>query len=141
MNSLTDHTPKTKLKSPPAYRAPAGRLAALLLDPQWGLTQATQVPSLQELCDAMGHYYAGLDAMEAPSQALSGLLPMLLRDCEDELRERHAAMAEFKVLLAARLIWTCPKQGARGVKVAEQAWWRAWGRKADAAQALAGLGR
>lgn len=134
MTSTEDLNAKSKL--PELQRAPVGQLAGLLLDAQWGLAQATKVPSLQELCDAMGHYYAGLQAMEAPSQALAGLIPMMIRDCDEELHERHAPPADFKVLMAARLIWACPKLGPRGLAAAQRAWVRVWDRRAEASAAL-----
>jgi|GEM_PF-5439629 hypothetical protein len=104
--------------------------ARCFLDAKQGLSGAAQYPDLQELCQALGAEFQA-QAQAKPVRGLAGLLPLLLRDCEDELRRHPTCAADLKVLLAAKLLWTAT--GPRGRRVALKAWERVWGWKAEAA--------
>lgn len=108
------------------------KLAALMLDHPWGLARAAQSPALQELCFGLGEHFAGLAEGKAPTRGLAGLLPILLAEARQELKDRGAKAQDFKVLLAARLIWASPALGERGSALAQRAWLRAWKGQAGA---------
>jgi hypothetical protein len=109
-------------------------VARCLLDPSQGLHCAAMHPDLQELCLALGAEFQA-QSNGVPVRGLAGLLPLLLRDCEDDLRRQRAHPVDQKVLLAAKLLWTAT--GPRGRRVALKAWERVWGWKVKVG-ALAG---
>jgi len=108
---------------------PPDQLARLFLDPTWGLHCAAQDPNLQELCQALGGQFQAL-ALRQPVLGLAGLLPLLMHDCEQDLRRQHATETDQRVLLAAKLLWAAA--GPRSRRVAVKAWGRVWGWDAGA---------
>lgn len=114
-------------------------LAHLMLDHAWGLARAAQSPALQELCFSLGDHFSGLAEGKAPTRGIAGLLPILLSEASTELKERGAKAQDFKVLLAARLIWASPALGEQGLRVAQKAWLRAWKGQAGAEAFLQSL--
>ena len=106
------------------------QVAQCFLDQNQGLHRAAKHPDLQELCLALGAEFQARSHAK-PVRGLAGLLPLLLRDCEDELRRRRAHPTDQKVLLAAKLLWTAT--GPRGRRVALNAWERVWGWQVKAA--------
>jgi hypothetical protein len=101
-------------------------LAALLLDPDWGLVRAAATPSLHEFCLALGEHYAAVARGTGSSKGLIHLLPLLLQEAVEDLRRRRAPRREERVLLAARLAWMAPQLAARGQRLAHRAWARVW---------------
>ncbi len=122
MNRTDNHTfglPQARIVGP-------ARLADLMLDHAWGLARAAQNPALQELCFGLGEHFAGLAEGKAPARGFSGLLPALLHEAGQDLKERGAKPQDWRVLRAARLIWASPALGERGLHAAKRAWLRAW---------------
>jgi hypothetical protein len=106
------------------------QVAQCFLDPNLGLHRAAKHPDLQELCLALGAEFQARSQAK-PIRGLGGLLPLLLRDCEDDLRRHPAHPMDRKVMLAAKLLWTAT--GPRGRRVALKAWERVWAWEVKAA--------
>jgi hypothetical protein len=120
-------------QSPATARiAGPARLAAFFNDHAWGLARAAQNPALQELCFSLGDHFSGLAEGKAPARGIAGLLPVLLNEAGQELKERDAKPLDHKVLLAARLLWASPALGERGLRLAQRAWLRVWRGQAGA---------
>lgn len=135
MNTQVDVT-----KNPAKPQAPYLEvLAELLIDETWGLARAAQSPALQEICFGLGDHYQALAKGKASPRGLQGLLPLLLKECREELKQMQARPMDYRVLLAARIIWAAPALGLRGLQAARKAWLRVWRRQAGAAVRLQSL--
>lgn len=131
-------TPQVQVRPTPA-RSQDQLLADLMIDETWGLARAAQSPTLQTLCFGLGDHFHALSQGKRSPRGLQGLLPLLLRECRQELRLAQARPMDYRVLLAAQLIWAAPELGARGLETARKAWLRVWRRQAGAAVYLASL--
>jgi hypothetical protein len=112
-------------------------LADLMIEETWGLARAAQSPALQALCFGLGDHFSALAQGKPSPRGLQRLLPLLLRDCCQELRLAQARPMDFRVLFAARLVWAAPSFGQRGIQAVRRAWLRVWKRQAGAAVYLA----